>query len=78
MRAGLLIGIRVTEASRGATVVPMPTVHGLPLLANVADSECRDGGPELVIRCKHPVIPMPVLPRRRDEIGEPVEQLGVA
>ena len=33
------------------------------------------GGPELVIRCKHPVIPVPVLARRRHEIGEPVEKL---
>jgi len=29
---------------------------------------------ELVIRRKHPVVAMPVLPRRRDEIGEPVEE----
>ncbi len=35
----------------------------------------RDGGPELVIRGKHPVVAMPVLPRRRDGIGEPVEGL---
>jgi RNA polymerase sigma factor (sigma-70 family) len=27
------------------------------------DSECRDGGPKLVIRGEHPVIAMPVLPR---------------
>ena len=26
----------------------------------------RDSGPELVIRHKHPVVAMPVLPRRRD------------
>jgi hypothetical protein len=30
----------------------------------------RDGGPELVIRGEHPVIAMPVLPRRRHEIGQ--------
>jgi len=35
----------------------------------------RDGGPELVIRRKYPVVAMPVLPRRRGEIGEPVEKL---
>ena len=35
----------------------------------------RDGGPELVIRGEHPVVAMPVLSRRRDEIGEPVEEL---
>ena len=36
VRAGLLIQIRVTAAPRGATVVPMPAVRGLPLLADVA------------------------------------------
>ena len=35
----------------------------------------RDGGPELVIRGEHPVIAMPVLPRRRHEVSEPVEEL---
>jgi hypothetical protein len=35
----------------------------------------RDGPPELVIRRKHPVVAVPMLPRRRDEIGEPVEEL---
>ena len=75
MRAGLLIRIRVTAASRGATVVPIPTGRGLALLADVADRECRDGFSQPVIRRKHPVIPMPVLPRRRDEIGEPIQEL---
>ena len=31
--------------------------------------------PRRVTRCKHPVIPMPVLPRRRHEIGQPVQEL---
>ena len=35
----------------------------------------RDGSPELLIRGEHAVVAMPVLPRRRDEIGEPVEEL---
>ena len=43
VRAGLLI--RVTAAPRGATVVPMPTVHGLALLADVTDCQRRDGPP---------------------------------
>ena len=34
------------------------------------DSQRRHGPPELVVRRKHSVIAMPVLPRRRDEIGE--------
>jgi len=53
----------------------MPAGSGLALLADVADRECRDGFSQLVIRRKHPVIPVPVLPRRRDEIGEPVQEL---
>jgi hypothetical protein len=44
-------------------------------LADVPDRECRDGGPERVIGRKDAVIPMPMLPRRRDEIGEPVQEL---
>jgi hypothetical protein len=35
----------------------------LPVRARFADR--LDGGPELVIRGKHPVVAMPVLPRRR-------------
>ncbi len=30
---------------------------------------------QLVVRREHPVVAMAVLPRRRDEIGEPVEEL---
>jgi hypothetical protein len=48
----------------------MPVGTGVALLADVADRERGDGGPELVVGCKHSVIPVPVLPRRRDEIGE--------
>jgi hypothetical protein len=35
----------------------------------------RDGRPELVIRGEHPVIAMPVLPRRRHEVREPVQKI---
>ena len=73
VRAGLLM--RVTAASRGVTVAPMPAGSGVAPLADVADGERRNGFSQLVIRRKHPVIPMPVLPRRRDEISEPVEEL---
>ncbi len=51
----------------------MPTSRGIAALADIPDGERRDGGPELVIRGEHPVITMPVLPRRRHEIGQPVE-----
>jgi hypothetical protein len=53
----------------------MPAGGGLAPLTDVAYCQRRDGPPQLVVRCKHPVIAMPVLPRRRDEIGEPVEEL---
>jgi hypothetical protein len=51
------------------------TGGGIARLANVPDGQCRDGLPQLVILRKHPVVAMPVLPRWRDEIGEPVEEL---
>jgi hypothetical protein len=46
--------------------------------ADVPYCQRRDGPPQLVIRRKHPAIAVPVLPRRRAEIGEPVEELGAA
>ena len=45
------------------------------LLADIPDCECRDGGPELMIRGEHPVVAMPVLPRWRHEVSEPIEEL---
>ena len=53
----------------------MPISRGIAPLADIPDREGGDGGPELVIRGEHPVIAMPVLPRRRHEIGQPVEEL---
>ena len=81
MRAGLLIRvIRVAAASRGMLARRMstdriPASRGIASLADIPEGECRHGPPELVIRCKHSVIPVPVLARRRHEIGEPVEKL---
>ena len=37
--------------------------------------ECRDCFSQPVIGRKHPVVAMPVLPRRRHEIGEPIQEL---
>ena len=65
--------MRVAAAFRGVTVAPMPAGHRLLALSDVPDRQRRDGPPELVIRRKHPVIPAPVLARRRHEIGEPVD-----
>ena len=42
---------------------------------SLSDRQRRDGPPQLVVRRKHPVIPMPMLPRRRDEIGQTVQEL---
>jgi hypothetical protein len=56
----------------------MPAGSGVAPLADVPYCQRRDGPPQLVIRRKHPVVAVPVLPRRRDEIGEPVEELGAA
>ena len=73
VRAGCLM--RVRAASRGVTVAPMPTGSGVAPLADVADRQRRDGFSQLVIRREHPVVVMPVLPRRRHEGSEPVEEL---
>ena len=53
----------------------MPISRGIAPLADIPDREGGDGGPELVIRGEHPVIAMPVLPRRRHEIGQPVQEV---
>jgi hypothetical protein len=60
------------------SVVPGLGVHAvrrISLLPDVPDGQCRDGRPERVIRGEDAVIPVPVPPRLRDEIGEPVEEL---
>ncbi len=65
----------VVASFRGMTVSLMPAGSRLAPVTDVADGQSRDGGPELVIRGEHPVIAMPVLPRRRDEIRQPIEKL---
>ena len=51
---------------------PVAASRRLPTFAFVMS---RDGRPELVIRGEHPLIAMPVLPRRRHEIGQPVQEV---
>jgi hypothetical protein len=51
---------------------------GVAPLADVPDRHHRDGFSQLVIRRKHPVIAMPVLPRRRDKVRQTIEELGAA
>jgi hypothetical protein len=55
----------------------MPISRGIAPLADIPDREGSDGGPELVIRGEHPVIAMPVLPRRRHEVSETVHEDAV-
>ena len=66
MRAGLLI--RVAAASRAVTVAPMHAGRGIVLLADVPNRQRRYCPPELVVRGEHPVVAVPVLPRRRHEV----------
>ena len=65
----------VTAASRAVPATRVPVRFGFLPLADVANGERRDGGPERVIRRQDAVIPVPVLARRRHEVGEPVEKL---
>ena len=67
--------IRVAAAFRGVTVAPMPAGRGLARLADVADRQRRDGFSQPVVRLESSVIPMPVLPRRRHEVRQPVQEL---
>ena len=75
MRAGLVTRICGTAASGAVTVAPMPAGRGVAPLADVPDRQRRDGFSQLVIRRKHPVIAVPVLPRRRDEVRQTIEKL---
>ena len=76
MRAGLLI--RVAAAFGGVGSPGMLAGRGLLPLADIADRECRDGFSQPVIGRKHPVVAMPVLPRRRDKVRQSIEELGAA
>jgi len=55
-------------------------VASSPRLATFPFVMCHDGGPELVIRGEHPWRiesrqAVPVLPRRRHEVGQPVQEV---
>jgi hypothetical protein len=70
--------IRIAAAFRGVTAAPMPAGRGVAPLANVANRQRRDCPPELVVRREYSVIPVPVLPRRRDKVRQTIEELGAA
>jgi hypothetical protein len=72
---GIVTRICGTAASDAVTVAPMPAGRGLLPRADVPDRERGAGPPELVIRRKHPVVAMPVLPRRRDKVRQTIEKL---
>jgi hypothetical protein len=64
--------LSVAAAFRGLSAGHMPAGSGVAPLADVPDGARRDGFSQLVVRCKHPVIAMPVLPRRWDKIGQTI------
>ena len=73
---GFRVAWFASQQPSAACVLPAcPPAAASRRLPTLPLHECRDGGPELVIRRKYPVVAMPVPPRRRDEIGEPVEEL---
>jgi hypothetical protein len=53
----------------------LPAGGGVAPPANVPDRQRRDGFSQPVTRRRYSLIAMPVLPRLRDEIGEPVQEL---
>ena len=72
--------IRFAAASGGVTVAPMPAGRSLAPLADIPDCQRGDGPPELMIGREESWLvsrwqAMPVLPRWRHEIGEPVHKL---
>ncbi len=77
--SGSLVGVGLSMCAAAIlSVVPGLCVHAvrrISLLPDSPDGQCRDGPPQLVIRREYPVVAMPVLPRWRDEIGEPVQKL---
>ena len=75
MRAGLLMFVSRVRRVAAADGSMSTARRGLLPLADVPDRKRRDGRPERVIRRKHPVIRVAVLPRRRHEIGQPIEKL---
>jgi hypothetical protein len=73
---GLSVAWFASQHPSVACVLPAcPPVAASPRLPMLRFVMRRDGPPELVIRRKHPVVAMPVLSRRRDEIGAPVQEL---
>jgi len=62
-------------ATRGSQGTGMLDRLRVTLLADIPDSKRSDGWPQGVVRREHPVIPMPVPPRRWDQRCQPVKKL---
>ena len=82
VRAGLCMSVAAAfhGMSADSPAGGLPAGGGVAALANIPDRQRRDGFPQPVIRREYSWLvsrlqAMPVLPRRRDEIGEPVEEL---
>jgi hypothetical protein len=71
VRAGLFMS--VAAAFRGMSAVRVPAGRGIPLLADVADGERRDGRPQRVVRREDAVIAVNLL-----HIDDPVALLREA
>ena len=72
----LLQSFSVASGLRGSPVF-IASAGGVHWLRpDVPDRERRDGPPEFVVMSKHPEIAMPVLPRRRNEVRQTIEELG--
>ena len=73
---GLSVAWFASQQPSAACVLPAcPPAAASRRLPTLPFRECRDGSPELVIRRKYPVVAMAMFPRRRHEIGEPVQEL---
>ena len=81
-RRVMVAGHFIKTSSRPAAAAPdrsrdTGTFAGIrfPLCADVPDGKRRDGLPQGMVRCEHPVIPMPVLSGRWNQGCQPVQKL---
>jgi hypothetical protein len=63
-------------AARGIRDTFMLARICVPLLADIPNGKRRDHWPQRMVRRKHPVIPVPVPPGRRDQRRQTVKKLN--
>ena len=68
----------VAAAFRGMSAVRVPACRGISPLAAIPDRQSGDGWPQRVVRREDSVIPVPVPPRLRDQIGKPGRETQTA